>query len=109
MCTIVLICFFGKKRQPAWPSFITEEGKGWTNSVFCVTLQSIMEALKLKKHHYNTHSFRIGAAASALLANISDTNIQMLGLWQSNAFQCYIRLPPTELAKLSKLLAKGEL
>ena len=77
--------------------------------MFHAALQHIMEALKLNKRDYNTHSFRIGAATSASLANISDTHIQMLGRWQSNAFQRYIRPPPAELAKLSKSLASGNL
>jgi len=77
-------------------------------ATFRAAFQSIMEALKLKKRHYNTHSFRIGAATSASLANISDIHIQMLGHWKSNAFQRYIRPPPTEIAKLSKWLATGE-
>jgi len=109
ICPIkALLSYLGKRDNRPGPLFITEEGKGWTNSMFRAAFQSIMEALKLKKRHYNTHSFRIGAATSASLANISDTHIQMLGRWKSNSFQRYIRPPPTEIAKLSKWLATGD-
>ena len=64
--------------------------------MFHAALQRIMEALKLNKRDYNTHSFRIGAATSASLANISDTHIQMLGHWRSSAFQRYIRPPASQ-------------
>jgi len=56
----------GEKEQLFRPSFHKRgEGKGWTNSMFQAALQDIMDALQLNKHHYNTHSFRIGAATSA--------------------------------------------
>jgi len=53
------------------------------------------------------YSFRIRAATSASLAQFSDTYIQILGRWQSNAFKSYIRPAPRELAKLSKAMATG--
>jgi len=34
-----------------------------------------------------------------------DNQIKMLGRWQSDAYQCYIKTPREELAKLSKKLA----
>ena len=60
---------------------MTTEGKGWTNSMFRAALQSILEALKLGKRDYNTHSFRIGAATMVSPANVLDTQIQILGCW----------------------------
>ena len=104
-----VLSYLGRRNSHPGPLFITEEGKGWTNSMFRAALQCIVETLKLNKRDYNTHGFRIGAATSASLANISDTHIQMLGRWRSNAFQRYIRPPPAELAKLSKSLATGNL
>ncbi|XP_065915585.1 uncharacterized protein [Dysidea avara] len=102
-----VLSYLARRNSRPGPIFITKEGKGWTNSMFRSALQSLMGKLKLNRHHYNTHSFRIGAATSASLANISDTHIQMLGRWKSNAFQRYIRPPPTEVAKLSKSIATG--
>ena len=64
----------------------------------------ILEKLSLKVHHYNTHSFRIGAATSAKQAGISDVHIKTLGRWQSDAYQRYIRTPPQQLANLTKIL-----
>ena len=64
----------------------------------------VFAQMKLNKQLYNTHSFRIGAAAFASLANLSDTQIQVLGRWRSNAFQRYIRPPPKKVAAFSKAL-----
>ena len=110
LCPVkAVLAYLVKRGSRPGPLFMTTEGKGWTNSMFRAALQSILEALKLSKRDYNTHSFRIGAATTASLANISDTQIQILGRWRSNAFQRYIRPPPTKLAKLSKSLTTGHL
>ena len=53
---------------------------------------------------YNTHSFWIGAATSAAETCVPETSIKMLGRWQSDACQRYIKTPSRDLAKLSKQL-----
>ena len=84
-----------------------KNGRRLTRQIFSVTLDGLLEELHFKKEHFNTHSFRIGAATSAKAANMSDTYIQMLGRWKSNAYKLYIQIPPQEIANLSKLLAAG--
>ena len=68
-------------------------------------LDSMLSKLHLDTNCFNTHSFCIGAATSAAHAHIPDTYIKMLGRWQSDTYQCYIKTPPQELAMLSKQLA----
>ena len=80
------------------PLFITKEGSPLTRHRFN-TEPSWLEAT-----HYNTHSFRIGAATSAKQAGISDLCIKMLGRWQSNAYETYIRMLRQQLVALSKQL-----
>ena len=87
--------------------FVTQKGKSLTSHMFSKALDSLLAELNLDKHHFNTHSFRIGAATSAMQAKIPDTYIQMMGHWQNDAYQQYIKTPPTELAKLSKKLVTG--
>ena len=88
----------------AGPLFITQEGTGLTRQTFSSVLDYLLSKLKLNHKHYNTHSFRIGAATSATEAWIPDRQIKMLGRWQSDAYQRYVKTPPMELAKLSKQL-----
>ena len=73
--------------------------------MFTTELDSLLAELNLNKHHYNSHSFRIGAATTAMQAKIPETHIQMLGRWRSDAYQRYIKTLPLELANLSKMLA----
>ena len=91
----------------AGPLFTTRDGKHLTRQLFCSNLNTILQKMKLKTPHYNTHSFRIGAATSAKKAGISDVHIQMLGRWKSQAYLQYIRTPRLQLAKLSKQLVQG--
>ena len=89
------------------PLFIMRDGKNLTRQLFSTSLDAILQELHLEKGHYNTHSFRIGAATSAREAGINDSHIMMLGRWRSSAYQSYIRTPPETLARLSKTLASG--
>ena len=77
------------------------------HQIFSTELDCILSKLKLDKGiaTYNTHSFRSGAATSAIEAGIPETQIKMLGRWLSNAYQGYVKTPIEDLAKLSKLLA----
>ena len=89
------------------PLFILKDGQYLTRSLFGNFLDNLLHVLHLKKEHFNIHSFQIGAASSARAANIPDHQIQMLGRWRSDAYKLYIRIPPTDLAHLSKVLAAG--
>ena len=86
---------------------MSNDRKMLTRQTFSTELDCILSKLKLDKGSYNTHSFRIGAATSAMKAGIPETQIKMLGRWQSDAYQRYVRTAPEDLAKLSKLLASN--
>jgi len=86
------------------PLFLMENQQYLTPHLFRSLLFDILSDIGLATDRYNTHSFRIGAATSAKTAGISDLHIKMLGRWQSDAYQQYIKTPPSELAKFSKLL-----
>ena len=86
------------------PVFILRNGRMLTRDLFGSELDKILGKLDIQIHHYNTHSFRIGAATSAKQAGIADVHIKTLGRWKSDAYLCYIRTSPQQLANLSSLL-----
>ena len=86
------------------PLFMMANQQYLTPSLFRASLFNTLKSVGINTHEYNTHSFRIGAATSAKAAGISDLHIKMLGRWQSEAYQTYIKTPPEDLAKFSKLL-----
>lgn len=54
----------------------------------------------------DTHcSFRISAATAAAKAGLEDSQICILGRWNSSTFLAYIRIPQEHLALLTNKLA----
>ena len=102
-----ILPYLAMRGSRAGPLFIYSDGRGLTRPLFKAALDDLLTDLHLDKKQYNTHSFRIGAAASAKQANIPDTYIKMLGRWRSDAYQCYIKTPPQDLARFSKQLITG--
>ena len=52
----------------------------------------------------NTHSFRIGGASAAAAAGISDSQIQILGRWSSDAYRRYIHVSDNQVRTLGAAL-----
>ena len=57
-------------------------------------VQSAHKSANLPAHLYAGHSFRIGAATTALTAGVEDFTVQTLGRWQSSSYLLYIRTNP---------------
>ena len=89
------------------PLFMFEDGKSLTRHRLSIELNNILQKLHLDKHLCNTHSFCIGAATSTRQANIPDLYIKMLGRWKSDAYLTYLKIPPQELARLTKCITEG--
>ena len=81
------------------------DGSFLTRQQFALLISNTLKLAGIDDKHYNTHSFRIGAATSAKEAGFSDVQIKMLGRWKSEAHQLYVHTPREQLAKLSKQLA----
>ena len=90
--------------QPG-PLFLTQQGKPLTRHYFSSALTTILTNVGLPVQKFNTHSFRIGAATSAKQANISDSNIQMLGCWRIDTYKRYIHMSPFDIAQFFTTLA----
>ena len=69
-----------------------------TRATFSAALNEIFQKFNIHPHNFNTHSFRIGAATSAKQAGISDSHIEALGRWKSNAYLIYVCMSPQDLS-----------
>lgn len=67
-------------------------GSPVTYSYFNSSLKSLLTFVGLSPQLYKGHSFRIGAATSAAARGVSQSMIQSMGRWKSDAFKNYIRM-----------------
>ena len=74
------------------PLFQHLNGVPVTRTEFDEWLAGVIKYCGLDSTRYKGHSFRIGAASHAAASGYSDTQIRLLGRWQSDAFKRYIRL-----------------
>ena len=65
----------------------------------------LLQAVNINPAHFSGHSFHIGVVTTAAQADIEDSVVKMLGLWDSAAYQRYIRTPRDQLAAISTQLA----
>ena len=86
------------------PLFRCEAGTALTKQDFINKLRTALLSLGLSEKVYAGHSFRIGAATTAAEVGSEDSTIKLLGRWESNAFQTYIKTPRKQLAALSARL-----
>ena len=108
LCPVdALLLYLAVRGNQEGPLFIMVDGRRLIRQLFSDSLDNILVSLCLDSGEYNIYSFRIGAATSASEARIPDCTIMMLGRWESNAYQRYIKTTPEKLAQLSQMLATG--
>lgn len=105
LCPVsALVQYINLRRDRAGPFFQTSSHEVVAKPWFVAKIRQILNAVGLPQQDYAGHSFRIGAATTAALA---DSTIQSLGRWHSTAFLQYIRPPREKLASVSSILAQS--
>lgn len=61
-------------------------------SYFTSSLHKLLKYLKYNTDLYKTHSFRIGAATTAIARGLSADQVKLMGRWKSDAYKSYIRV-----------------
>ena len=69
-------------------------------------VKKTLHLAKVDASAYSGHSFRIGAATAAAAAGVPAHFIKMLGRWESEAYQLYVRTPRESLASISQLISR---
>ena len=103
-----LVQYLARRGGTPGPQFLLPNNKSLTRESFSAALDGALKELHMDPGHFNTHSFRIGAATSAKRAGVSDSHLKALGRWSSDAYLKYVRLSPQDLAGLSKSLASTQ-
>ena len=106
LCPVNAFKEFLEARPPSpEPLVITENASPLLKEAFVSEISRALETASLNPALYAGHSFRIGAATSAVAAGIPAHMIQTLGRWSSDAFKLYIRASRDSLAQVSATLA----
>ena len=84
--------------------FLFSDRRPLTKQRFIQRVRQALSAIGVDSSQYAGHSFRIGAATTASALGLSESTIQMLGRWQSSAYQLYIRTPRDALAGFSAVV-----
>ena len=105
LCSVqALLAYLSRRPGPSsGPFLIHEDGQPLTRDQFVWLLKDALSICSCKG--YSGHSFRIRAATAAAQAGILDHLIKTMGRWESEAYQTYIRTPPSILAAVSPALA----
>ena len=74
------------------PLFQFKGGSPVNHAFVATQLVQVTKFIGLNPAHFKGHSFRIGAATQAAILGYSDSQIQKLGRWNSNAMRRYIRI-----------------
>ena len=92
LCPVRAMSQFLQARGPSeGPLFIHFNREPLTRYQFSQVLKKCVRVIGLSPRDFGPHSFRIGAASSAAMCGLSDSDIQALGRWKSAAFKLYIR------------------
>ena len=86
------------------PLFRWKNQKGLAREELVSKLRQVLRRAGVECSRYSGHSFRIGAATTAAARGVSDSTIQTLGRWASDAFTRYIRIPRDNLAEILSLI-----
>lgn len=109
LCPVAAVLSYMTKRgQSPGPLFWFSNKKPLTRSRFVTEVKEALTKAGMDSSGYSGHSFRSGAATTAAKCGQGDATIKMLGRWQSNAYQVYIKTPREQLAQVSRVLTAGE-
>ena len=92
--------FHAYPASPSDPLFVGPRHEFHRDSV-TATLRMALRVLGIEGH-YSGHSFRRGAATSARMAGLSDSDIQLLGRWKSDSYRLYITTHPAHILAASR-------
>ena len=100
-----LLPYLAIRPQNPGPLFIFRDGTPLSRQPPVVHLRTALKGIGVDVVNYSDHSFRIGAAFTTARAGFSDSFIQTLGKWKSEAFTTYLRTPVEDLVAASARLA----
>ena len=106
ICPIAaMLAYLAVRGHTVGPLFLLQDGRPLTRDLLVQLLRSTLSQAGINWARFSGHSFRIGAATTAMARGVSESTVQTLGRWASDSFKRYIRIPRQELAEVSKQMS----
>ena len=101
LCPIsAILAYLHLRGLSSGPLFIDTHGRPLTRSRLSSFIQSVLQGAGIPGQ-FSGHSFRIGAATTAVQSGIPDHLIKTMGRWTSDAYQLYVRAPVESILEVS--------
>ena len=105
LCPVAaLLAYMVQRGSLPGPFFKFADGRVLTRVRLVSALHVALQEAGIDDSRFSGHSFRIGAATTAVLQGVPDSLIKMMGRWESAAYQLYIRTPRETLCGVSHTL-----
>lgn len=85
--------YLAHRKNNTKPLFVFPDGASITRAFFSRNLKQCIELAGFDSSRVKAHSLRVGGATQAAMLGFSDTQIQAMGRWKSDAYKKYIRIP----------------
>lgn len=109
LCPVAaILAFLAVRGQDDTPLFKTKEGTPLSRQALVKMVKDTLTKAGIDCTRYNGHSFRIGAATTALAKGIPECTIQTLGRWKSDAYRRYVRIPRDQLTAFSVQMSSSQ-
>ena len=100
-----ILSYMARRKLGKGPLFWFEDGRPLTRDRFVTKVRKVLQQIGMEPKNYAGHSFRIGAATTAVRKGIQDSLISALGQWESITYQLYVRTPCEQLTTVAATLA----
>ena len=94
----------GLSMLPRSPLFMFPNAMALSRNVFVQQTRLYLSMMGLESSQYSGHSYRSGSATTAAMAGTPDWQIKLLGRWNSDAYQVYVRASTSSMLDLTSSL-----
>ena len=92
LCPVTsMLGYLAMQSSAPGPLFLYADGSPLSRTRLVTQLREALSQAGIDTSNYSGHRFHIGAASAAAQAGYSDSLIQTLGCWKSDAFSLYLR------------------
>jgi hypothetical protein len=98
--------YLSKIKRNQDPLFRFSNGLILTRSILIKQTKLLLAGVGVDPEGYTGHSYRVGGATTAAAAGLQDWEIKLMGRWNSDTYQQYIKAPINLITGFAKRMTK---